>query len=258
MLNFQDCNNITVDGDEFTSGFLGLDWFPSADSSANRRRYEYDVIITLRRIIQTFAGWSVINEVFYLRPRTMRILPYHPTPVTGQFNATATPTDLAAATMKDTTALDRQGKIPGPGQPRTIGSGKGSDTIINCSPSVFAGASGAPTGPGALGDEILLHEMVHGLRQMMGRSVRESVGGNPGMDNYEEFVAITIANVYRSEVGAPQLRQDHHGFLPLTGPTTNPAVFANTYAQYLNYMDIEMPRLCKNLREASCAFNPLR
>jgi hypothetical protein len=58
----------------------------------------------------------------------MIIKPYHPTPQTGQFNAYAQATNLAAATMKDTTALDSHGNLPAPGQARIIGTGTGSDT----------------------------------------------------------------------------------------------------------------------------------
>jgi hypothetical protein len=61
-----------------------------------------------------------------------------------------------------------------PGQPADIGTGTGSDTEIRFSPSTFT-APGAPTGPGARPDEILLHEMVHGLRQMKGRAIFEQI-----------------------------------------------------------------------------------
>ncbi len=141
------------------------------------------------------------------------------------------------------------------GQPAAIGTGTGSDTEIRFSPSTFT-APGAPTGPGVRPDEILLHEMVHGLRQMKGRAIFEQINGNPGMDNYEEFAAIVVSNVYRSELKIPQLRQDHHGFLPLTGPDTAAASFKTTYQQYLNDMAIEQPQLCRNLRRVPSAFNP--
>ncbi|WP_376095293.1 hypothetical protein ACE7GA_02785 [Roseomonas sp. CCTCC AB2023176] len=257
MLSFKDCTNIRIAGDEYTSGFLGLHWLPSAGAAANQSRYEADVIAGLNRLMKTFTGWAVINEVFWNRPRVMWIMPYHPTPATGPFNATAGATDLAAATMKDTTALDGKGALPKAGQARTIGTGAGSDTIISFTPGVFTAKPGNPTGPGTSGDEILLHEMVHGIRQMMGRSVREAVAGNPGMDNYEEFVAILVTNIFRSESGQTQMRQDHHGFVALSGAAANPATFKATYSAYLSYMATEQPRLCQNLRQVTCAFNPL-
>jgi hypothetical protein len=138
-----------------------------------------------------------------------------------------------------------------------VGTGTGSDTVVRFSKETWT-APDAPTGAGASPDEILLHEMIHGLRQMQGRSVRESINGNPGMDNYEEFAAITISNIYRSESGIAGLRRDHKDFSPLSGPTTDPTVFRSTYRQYLLNMDIEQPRLCQNLRQVNCSFNPLK
>jgi hypothetical protein len=253
MRAFSRCQNIKIDGDEFTSGFLGLAWFPSHDSSSKKQGYEADISNTLDRLVRTWCGWSVINEIFYTQ-KSMVILPYHPSPEMGQFNAYAAPKDVRAATLKDTTALDKWGNLPAPGQ-RVIGTGTGSDTEIRFSSATFS-AAGAPTGPGTSPDEILLHEMIHGLRQMQGRSAKESITGNPGMQNYEEFAAITISNVYRSEKGLPQLRADHTGFAPLTGPTTNVATFKSTYESYLSHMSVEQPRLCQNLRQLGCAFNP--
>jgi hypothetical protein len=255
MQHFSECQNIEVDGDEYTSGFLGLHWFPSAGASADKRRYEADVLACLRRLARSYVGWCVINEVFYQRPRKLTILPFHPTP-SDPFNAYASATDRKAATMKDTTALDSHGNLPGPGKPRLIGTGVGSNSIILFTPSVFSTGPSGPTGPGASADEILLHEMLHALRQMMGRSVRESVAGNPGMDNYEEFAAIVVTNVYRSERALPQLRRDHHGFLPLTGSTATNTGFKTAFGRYLSYMDVEQPRLTNNLRQAHVAFNP--
>jgi len=254
MQTFSSCHNIKIDGDEFTSGFLGLDWLPSNAATAQKQRYESDTVAALNRLANTWTGWAIVNEIFY-RQQKMTIRPYHPSPELGQFNAYAEPEDEQAATMKDTIERDRHGNMPPQGKSQIRGTGTGSDTIIRFSASTFA-APGAPTGPGGSADEILLHEMIHGLRQMQGRFVREAVNGNPGMDNYEEFAAITISNLYRSETGLSQLRSDHHGFTVLTGPTTNVATFRSTYRQYLSFMDIEQPRLCQNLRQVRCSFNP--
>jgi hypothetical protein len=255
MRTFQPVPNIKVDGDEYTAGFLGLHWFPTAGPSANQQHYENDVLGALDRLMKTMSGWAVLNDIYYAPSKTMIIQPFHPT-AKDPVNAYASPVDWNAATLKDTTVLNSDGSQPKPSERRT-GTGQGSDTVISFSSSVFGGVAAPGSNPGATPDEILLHEMAHGLRQMMGRSVREAVTGNPGMDNYEEFVAILIANLYRSEIGGPNLRQDHHGFTPLSGPTANPATFKSTYSRYLNYMDIETPRLCQNLRQVRCAFNPL-
>jgi hypothetical protein len=254
MQVFTKCHNIKIDGDEYTSGFLGLDWFPSAASAGQKHKYESDTLATLDRLTKTWTGWAVITEIYYTG-KTMVIQPYYPTPQTGTFNAYAMPKDWAAATLKDTTVLDQFGKPPPAGQPRTIGTGTGSDVIVRFSATTFS-APGAPAGPGTSPDEILLHEMIHGLRQMKGRMVREPITVNLNMHNYEEFAAITISNVYRSELNLSPLRSDHTGFAPLTGPTTNLATFKSTYHEWLIDLDIEQPTLCKSLTNVRCSFNP--
>lgn len=253
MRTFSSYHNIKIDGDEYTSGFLGLDWFPSTAAAAQKQRYETEIVASLDRLADTWSGWAVFTEIFY-RSQTMTIRPFHPTKQTGPINAYAQADDTAAATLKDTAERGNDGNVVKGG---VVGTGTGSNTVVRFSKETWTGPS-APTGAGAAPDEILLHEMIHGLRQMQGRSVRESVNGNPGMDNYEEFAAITISNIYRSEKGIPGLRRDHQDFSPLAGPTTDPTVFKSTYRQYLSYMDIEQPRLCNNLRQINCGFNPLR
>lgn len=332
MQSFKAIPNIGVDGGEFTSGFLGLDWLPSASSSKLKSDHESGVLAILNRLLGKRTGWAVLTEIFYTKSEKMVIRPYHPTK-TDPYNAFARAEDAKAATMKGTALAGALGygtatsnsnvvtavatsdfyqgyriKIQGtragqpysmsfkyrvnnpkqitllafstsfgdqtsgvmwdgttgpvtwiiegsPDRPADTGTGTGSDTEIRFSPNTFA-APGAPKGPGTAPDEILLHEMVHGLRQMAGRAIFEQVNGNPGMENYEEFAAIVISNVYRSELGISPLRQDHWGFNPLTGPTTAAATFKTTYSQYLSDMGVEQPRLCENLRKVSCAFNP--
>lgn len=329
MQHYKKVPNISVDGGEFTSGILGLDWFPSSQASAQKSNYESGVVSILDKLLTRRTGWAVLTEIFYTKGEKMVIRPYHPSPG-REFNATARALDRKAATLKGTSVGGGQGfgtatknspvvagadfyqgyriKIEGrrlgqpysmsfkyrlnsptqitlsaftssfgdqtsgamwdgdtgpitwviegtAGAPPETGAGTGSDTEIRFSPSTFTGPK-APTGPGATPDEILLHEMVHGLRQMAGRAVFEEVNGNPGMQNYEEFAAIVISNVYRSELGIAQLRADHIGFNALTGPDTAPASFKTTYNQYLNDMSVEQPRLCGHLRQVSCTFNP--
>jgi hypothetical protein len=255
MQVFTPCQNIVVDGDEFTSGFLGLDWFPSGGASSQKANYENETIRLLTDLMKKFTGWAIINEIYYMKKK-MTIRPFHPSKELGTFNAGAAPDDAKAATLKDTVVRDKNGNMPAP-ENRQTGTGEGSNTTIRFSASTWNPSSGAPAGPGASAIEILLHEMVHGLRQMAGRSVKESVIGNAGMDNYEEFVAIVVSNIFRSELGVVQLRQDHRGFSQLTGPTAASAGFKAAHSPYLSYLSMEQPRLCTNLRQVKVPFNPL-
>jgi hypothetical protein len=245
MREYPQCRNIHIDGDEYTDGFLNL--FPSAANKQKKAHFEDGVVRVLDILGKTRTGWALLVEIFYLPKCMMTIRPYHPDPKWGVCNALTKAENRSDATMKDTSV---------PGQPGASGTGVGSNTEITYDPDTFTPPSACVSGPGATADEILLHEMIHGVRQMMGRSVNETISGNPGMDNYEEFLAILVSNIFRSERGTSQLRMDHHGFAPLSGPTVDPAVFASTYDRYLSYFDVEQPRFCKNLRTIKASFNP--
>jgi Effector protein len=79
------------------------------------------------------------------------------------------------------------------------GTGEGSDVHIYFSPET-QGKSGCGGGVyGSLSDEVLLHEMVHALRQMQGRNNPVPTEGSVReYDNEEEFLAIVVTNVYMS------------------------------------------------------------
>jgi hypothetical protein len=56
--------------------------------------------------------------------------------------------------------------------------------------------------PGSLPDTVLLHEMIHGLRQIQGRDNKWPMTGSVrDYENEEEFLAIQITNVYTSSKG---------------------------------------------------------
>jgi hypothetical protein len=86
------------------------------------------------------------------------------------------------------------------------GTGKGSSVHIYFSPDKSA-MHGKPSWEA---DEVLLHEMVHALRKMQGKS-------NPiptentlqKYDNEEEFLAIVVTNVYMSVNNKTRLAADH-------------------------------------------------
>jgi len=95
------------------------------------------------------------------------------------------------------------------GQP-VLGTGGGSSPIIQFSPE----ASQQIRGPGKEPDEVLFHELAHAYRRTRGVLLCERMGppyDNPKekWDNIEEFFAILIANIYRSESRRQGLRGDH-------------------------------------------------
>jgi hypothetical protein len=97
-----------------------------------------------------------------------------------------------------------------------IGTGRGTDSIIRFTPQDFDSSNSVP-GDGR--DETLLHELVHGLRDARGQArcislpepalLRRKKRFRQDYDDVEEFLAILITNIYRSEKKRPGLRRDH-------------------------------------------------
>jgi hypothetical protein len=97
------------------------------------------------------------------------------------------------------------------------GTGAGSDAIVSYDTDTYLKKNCDKDGPGTNLDEVLLHEMVHALRIMQGK--RNCVPTDDQFyDNDEDFLAITVVNVYMSSKGASLLRANHHGHDPLRPP----------------------------------------
>ncbi|MEI2773972.1 MAG: hypothetical protein V9G98_25745 [Candidatus Competibacter sp.] len=103
----------------------------------------------------------------------------------------------------DASKRGTQGKtcLPEKKSDEVEGTGKGADAIIAFRPERWSGGTpkiNGREGPGSAADEILIHELVHASRIV--RGVRNSCFGAPrGWNDYEEFVAITLCNVFSSE-----------------------------------------------------------
>jgi hypothetical protein len=83
--------------------------------------------------------------------------------------------------------------------------------------NIATGTSGF-AGPSTEPDEVLFHEMVHATRRMRGYDDHTEISA--GYENKEEFIAVTVTNVYLTEK-APQrlrLRSGHEGFGRLADP----------------------------------------
>jgi hypothetical protein len=124
--------------------------------------------------------------------------------------------------------------------------------------------SGGPCGPapgraGAAADEALLHEMLHGLRDLAGQDDNaQKLAG--GWDTLEEFYAILITNIYMSERGRMQLRKDHHGYQPLEKNLSTSTGFL-TKLEHLRWLSWLVNRNAVFLRRVAdvvTSFNPIR
>jgi hypothetical protein len=143
-----------------------------------------------------------------------------------------------------------------------VGTGVGSNSVIEFSPDTFgAGEKTCYHGQyGSLPDEVLFHEMVHGLRNMQGLR-------NPwptedrGYRNEEEFLAIVATNVYISSKGSTQLRRDGDGHSPLEAPLDTSAGFLSDLRN-LKILKIHQliwsPTFADLAHVVTAKFNPFR
>lgn len=96
----------------------------------------------------------------------------------------------------------------------------GADSIVMFSPYMW-GQDGKPgsfgyRGPGSEADEVLFHELIHGLRLMVGIDVRKNAVEN--YDNEEEFIAVVLTNIYLAEMRQQDLRGSHDAFPRMLQP----------------------------------------
>jgi hypothetical protein len=280
MLQFHEFPNILIHPGEFKSKNGSTEVVFSIEG------YQTEVMILLSKLRWKWTGWAVMCEILRNNPRKMRVEPYlagmqslSPTDTRDQaiqklktnFNATAGPTDWAKATPKGQAALSCGGANQN--QPFGVtGIGSGSDSVVKFTPAMWEtsdvtaafGATNA-AGPGVKKDEILLHEMVHGMRQMTGTSLCAATPDNAGLDTVEEFMAIVISNVYRSELGFRDLRADHRGFAKLAADLTDSQKFLDkdkdqptSNFKRMQQLKKEHPRLCENLAKVTATFNPFK
>jgi hypothetical protein len=121
-----------------------------------------------------------------------------------------------------------------------IGTGRGVDTDVYVAPDQ------------SKSDETLLHEMVHAVRGARGKRYRHPVSG--GYGNLEEFLAATVANMYRSQKGTPLY---DYQWSPI-----NPATFLDTDLKPTPRLLLSLTRrmdgdLFDKLAGCQAPFNPL-
>jgi hypothetical protein len=254
-----------------------LDWDDATEtrSDISPAQWEKGVVETLHELYD-MAPCSTSRAVLDGIARTTRAITIVPErqplmPDRSDANAHADPRDPAKATRKGGTS-----------EVGTTGVGGGSTVRL-----AFVAQDWTRSAPNAslrARDETLLHELVHGLRQARGiedsvaipapyaimrkgdGSVSQLMAGQtakPGpysqiYNQSEEFVAIVITNIYRSENGRPGLRRDHlGGDAPLVYPLTNPRTFMNVWHAELSRLSREMSDVCNRIAPVICPFNPL-
>jgi hypothetical protein len=243
MRTLSACPNIHITGQIiFTSAIKTFGFADEALWSSSADSYETAVEGVFADIGKAATGRAVLRAISRTSPRTMLVEPMMGTDG-GMPNAFAKPVDKKAASRQ------------------------GSDTGIRYTPAHWKPSAAHPSvtgmkfwhGPGTTPDELLLHEVFHGLRHMAGLRMTRNVPLQQGYDSFEEFYAILIANIYRSELKRPWLRHDHHGFMSLeaVGIDNQSEFYKHRLnKQHLNKLRRQQPSLFADLQGVKADFNP--
>jgi len=271
MIRFGDVPNIAVAGTliHYTAKPSG----PPDSVEMSVEGFETELIILLSKLRWSFVGWALVNDIFRNKKKTMLIIPWNELPYLDSathnwkgFNATAGSTVLPKLTDGP---VDMD-------QVKAAAANAKNHTLVRYNPGMWTGDQVAAVGfiakaadfkvaPGVQKDEILLHEMVHGLRQMRGTTDFHQPKDLPHYDTVEEFMAIVVSNVYRSEMKRPGLRQDHWGFRALPAELEDPQKFLDapgsggeSNRSRMQQFKNENPDFCRDLKRSPAAFNPFK
>jgi hypothetical protein len=136
--------------------------------------------------------------------------------------------------------------------PDRLGTGAGSDVCVYFTAQDHLKEASLP---GGREDEVLLHELVHSLRMALGLSL--CLWMPDDYDTIEEFYAILIANIYRSECGWFNLRANHFGKSDLLDK--DDVRFYCKYKEQIDSFVKQMPAaFCQSIAAVQCRFNPIR
>ena len=135
--------------------------------------------------------------------------------------------------------------------PTRLGTGAGSDVCVYFTSQDHLKELMAP---GGRPDEVLLHELVHSLRIAQGCALCLPMPDD--YDTVEEFYAILITNINRSECRYRTLRANHFGKTNLAD--TDDARFYAKYRDTIDSVVRQMRGLCQSIAAVQCGFNPIR
>jgi hypothetical protein len=147
-----------------------------------------------------------------------------------------------------------------------VAEGGGSDVLVYFTPSEWGGGGeSACSGPGTSwpADQVLLHELVHALRDMQGLS-NPVPTVNTSYLNEEEFLAIVVEGVYVSAKGGTKFRANHFNDSVLWSPLDTSKGFVEykdngDNGEILNYYSLKWHPFFGQLANLTQPkFNPFR
>jgi len=253
--------NIFADGSPYLEGVLGLSWFPSQQAKTYAANYEAEILYALRVLYSKFSSARVITEIaknpkhkIIIRPRSIKPGPDEDLE-SAMFNSTTTPVNARDGLSKDLPAPDDDEDVY---TTKKTGNGTGTDVVITTNPSMFSDYGKASPAYLGTSDDNLLHELVHGLSQVSGHNAA-TAGGPAGYQNLEEFTAVVVSNVYRSEKQGNsaflRLNYASTGMLPM--PLRSSSAFYQKYKSWMDQLFRNLPGLSRELSAgAGIAHNP--
>jgi hypothetical protein len=257
--------NLGVDGSDYLKGIFGLTWLPSDAAKRNVQVYEQAVERLVQQLNGPATSFWVLKEIESAN-KSLIIKPWRHDPakdakIETPYMAYGEPGSYADATARgemaktiETSELSKSERLA------NIGTGLGTSYVLYYTP-YYLGES-RPTGPGYGADEVLFHELIHGLNSIKG-NLRLTGGAPDGFDGLEEFTAILLTNLYTSQRGGV-LRYDHRGHTPLPQTPLNlcdPQVFYTKFrdaTQDCYRFHASLTSIYKNWDASFVPFNPFR
>jgi hypothetical protein len=252
----------------------GADGYPGG-----KDKYVDDILDIVKVILGNRVGWIVLTAILHT-PKQLTIKPESERPdrkggaATFPMDSAGNP-DYAHASPRglSRTGTGRDKWYAGGNDddehfddpaPASWGDAKGggSDDSIFFTPGHGGNDKSCARGSGICAsqdDEILLHEMVHALRDMQGASNR--VPTTWRYKDEEEFLAVTVANVYISKKkGNKLLRPDYRSVGPLPPPlnTSDGFLRDDENRSILEYYARVWQPVFGQLGDVETAFNPFR
>jgi hypothetical protein len=254
--------NLGVDSSYYLKGILGFSLFPSDQAKRNVQVYESSIETLIKQLSgQATSFWvlqDIANAAKPIIVKPWRHDPHKDAKTETHYMAYGEPDSYADATPDGEFAKTIENSELSKSEKReNMGTGKGTAYTLYFTP-YYVGES-RPTGPGYGADEVLLHELIHGLNSIKG-NLRLTGGAPDGFDGLEEFTAILITNLYSSQMGRV-LRYDHNGHAPLPQQLCNPQAFFNKYQSAVRdcyRYHSSLTSIYKNWDPPFVPFNPFR
>jgi hypothetical protein len=215
--------------------------------------YQSDIEMTLTDIAKTKTGMAIFHKI--VAHGVVRIKPYSAAMAAkwGKCNALAF-------------GEEHQEEVDGGLHRKAVD--------VEYTRTTWTGVSRCFSGPGAMADEILAHELVHAMRNLGGDSKQVPLtGAMAGYENEEEYFAVLVTNILTSELGRQPtnwlvgsgnvrsgLRADHKGFNNLDD---NQSIATDFLMNQDNYRLVKKfcdqhPRISREIGEANARFNPIK